>query len=97
MKTVFIFGAGASKYAGAPLMNDFFDRAQEINRAEKIRTGKPIVSFETVLDAISDLGIIHSKAYLDLDNLETVFEAIEMGLIIGGIEVGKEILKTGSI
>ena len=32
MKTVFIFGAGASKKAGAPLMSDFLDRASDLYR-----------------------------------------------------------------
>ena len=32
MKTVFIFGAGASRLAGGPLMSDFFDKAEHLLR-----------------------------------------------------------------
>jgi hypothetical protein len=73
-RTVFILGAGASADAGAPLMGDFFDRAERLIP----RAGKYQEAFETVFRGRAELQRVHSKARLDLDNLETVFAAIEM-------------------
>lgn len=36
IKSVFIFGAGASRSAGGPLMSDFFDKAQRLLRLNKV-------------------------------------------------------------
>ena len=71
---VFILGAGASRYAGAPLMGDFFERAELL-----LKESEP---FATVRRAISALQRVHSKSDLDLYNLESVFGALEMARII---------------
>ena len=82
MKTVFIFGAGASAQAGAPLMSNFIDQAHDLLRF-KIRGVEEVRSdFEAVFDAIAELQRVHSKSYLDLDNIEIVFGAIEMALLL---------------
>lgn len=81
MKTVFIFGAGASRDAGAPLMSEFFDKSEQLLRLNQVSPVK--AQFEDVFKAIAELQSVHSKSYLDLDNLESVFSAIEMGLLIG--------------
>jgi hypothetical protein len=77
---VFILGAGASKLAGAPLMNDFLDRAEYLWRAGQIREGGG--SFERVFQAISELQQVHSKSQLDIQNVESVFAAFEMAKTI---------------
>jgi hypothetical protein len=82
MKTVFILGAGASKQAGAPLMTDFLDCAYDLMRLKTQGIIESKKDFENVFDAISELQGVHSKSYLDLDNIEIVFGAIEMGLLL---------------
>ena len=80
MKSVFIFGAGASRQAGGPLMSDFFDKAERLLRLNKVPEAK--AEFEDVFKAISELQPMHAKSFFDLDNLEMVFGAIEMGQLI---------------
>lgn len=82
MKTLFILGAGASKKAGAPLMSNFLDKAEELCRQSSYLSDSKGF-FDDVFKARSELQGIHSKSYLDLDNIETIFGAIEMGRIIG--------------
>lgn len=72
---VFILGAGASRDAGGPLMTDFLDKARDLWEGnEKISRDK----FELVFNGLSQLRHVHSKANLDLNNLEAVFAAFEM-------------------
>lgn len=79
-EVVFVLGAGASKEAGAPLMANFLDKADELRRHGKVNQFKP--DFDRVFDAISALQQVQSKAELDLDNIESVFAAFEMGRLI---------------
>lgn len=83
MKTVFIFGAGASALAGAPLMSGFLDRAHDLLRMKMPGVTEAEDAFNDVFDAIAELKGVHSKSYLDLNNIEIVFGAIEMGLLLG--------------
>ncbi|MFB0536107.1 MAG: hypothetical protein ACETWR_14120 [Anaerolineae bacterium] len=73
---VFILGAGASKQAGAPLMNDFLDVAYDLWRVGRVWDANE--SFEAVFRGISALQGVHSKAQLDIENVESVFTAFEM-------------------
>ena len=82
MKTVFLFGAGASQMAGAPLMANFLDRASDLLRVKTPGVIEAKEQFEDVFDAISELKGVHSKAFLDLNNIEIVFGVIEMGLLL---------------
>lgn len=82
MKTIFILGAGASQMAGAPLMADFLDRAYDLLRTKVKGVIEAKYQFEDVFNAISELQGVHSKAFLDLNNIEIVFGAIEMGLLL---------------
>lgn len=82
MKTVFILGAGASKQSGAPLMSDFFDRAQDLLRMKTKGVIEAEKEFEDVFTAISELQRVHAKSYLDLNNIEIVFGAIEMSILL---------------
>lgn len=80
-ENVFIFGAGASKDAGVPLMNDFIKEGlalknKKISRAEKI-------DFDRVDQAITSLyNSLYSKINIELINIEDVFGLIEMGKIL---------------
>ncbi len=74
---MFILGAGASAEAHAPMMSDFLDRADELR---KRGAGS---EFELVFRAIAALQAVHSKAQLNLDNLESVFGAFEMAQLAG--------------
>ena len=82
MKTVFILGAGASAQAGAPLMNDFLDRAHDLmdQGVQGAYAAKP--EFDMVFDAMAELQAIQAKSYLNLSNLEVLFGAIEMGRMV---------------
>jgi len=81
VKTVFILGAGASKPAGVPLMADFLSTATTLWRTGQVEgVGE---SFSAVFRAISALQNVHSKADLDIHNLEAVFTAFEMAEALG--------------
>lgn len=82
MKTVFILGAGASRQAGGPLMSDFLDKAEELYRTSR-GIGEAKEAFDDVFKSVSELQGIHAKAYLNLDNFETLFGAIELAKITG--------------
>ncbi|MFA5146951.1 MAG: hypothetical protein WC515_06245 [Candidatus Omnitrophota bacterium] len=77
---VFILGAGASKEAGAPLMADFLEKADELRKTDNL--GEYKSDFDDVFNAISALQPVHSKSELNLDNIESVFAAFEMGQLI---------------
>jgi NAD-dependent SIR2 family protein deacetylase len=80
-KNVFVLGAGASAAAGVPLMGQFLDRAHDLLQANE--TGDAKAAFERLFEAINILPQVHSKATLDIDNVESVFSALEMASIIG--------------
>jgi hypothetical protein len=78
-RTVFILGAGASKKAGAPLMGDFLDIARDLWRGRHATNE----AFGKVFRGISRLQQVHSKASLDIHNVESVFAAFEMSKTLG--------------
>jgi hypothetical protein len=77
---VFILGAGASRQCGAPLMHDFLDIASDLLRANAVQEKR--AAFEQVFSAIGALQAVHSKAQLDLNNIESIFTVLELGRII---------------
>lgn len=77
---VFILGAGASRDAGAPVMNDFLEVAENLNKNGQ--SGEYKKEFAAVFSAISDLQIGLSKSKYSLDNIESVFEIFEMASMI---------------
>jgi hypothetical protein len=81
VSVVFILGAGASAQAGVPMMRQFLDRAHDLWRAGRVGNAKD--SFDLVFDAVGVLPQVHSKAMLDVDNVESVFSAFEMAGVIG--------------
>lgn len=80
-KVVFVLGAGSSKAAGAPLMNEFFDVADRLYA--KGNLGNSTQDFQKVAKARSNLQQVHSKCELDLANLETVFTALDLAKTLG--------------
>lgn len=77
---VFILGAGASRQCGAPLMSDFLDVASNLLRSNAVQEKR--AEFEKVFSAIGALQSVHSKAQLDLNNIESIFTVLELGRII---------------
>ena len=77
---VFILGAGASVHSGVPMMAGFLDQARKIYSEGVENTWKP--HFERVFNILVGLQIVHSKAILDLNNIEAVFTTFEMGQTI---------------
>lgn len=87
---VFILGAGASRQAGGPLMSDFLDVASDLLRSNQVNTKRE--EFNRVFAAIGGLQAVHSKAQLDLNNIESIFTALELGRVIQrvpGMEAGE--------
>jgi len=78
---VFVLGAGASVHCGTPLMKDFLDVARDLARSGEVKEAEN--SFGNVLDAVGKLFAVHSKANLDLNNIESVYTAFEMGRLLG--------------
>jgi hypothetical protein len=73
---VFILGAGCSKLAGAPLINEFLDTASYLHSTGQVTPKSE--HFERVFKAIGSLQAVHSKAQLDLYNIESIFNAFEI-------------------
>src|SRR5258708_19789836 len=82
-RNTFILGAGASREGGAPLMWDFIDVGRELVRAGGVNDAR--ANFDAVFGAISALQRVHSKSQFDLNNVETVFTAFEMGHVLGSL------------
>jgi hypothetical protein len=74
-------GAGASKDSGAPLMNEFLDRARKLYGSGECNE-KFKEDFECVFRAVSNLQRIHSKSDLNIFNIEDVFATFEMAKLI---------------
>jgi hypothetical protein len=91
--TVFILGAGASKEAGAPLMNDFLDAADLLHRTGRIPDPADQIDFELVAEGRAALDAVYAKASIDSDNLESVFGAFEMAAMfrqdLGRLSMGE--------
>lgn len=80
-QAVFILGAGASRDCGAPLMYDFLDTASRLLSIGEVSHKKE--HFNRVFKAISSLQAVHSKSQLDLNNIESIFTALEIANILG--------------
>jgi hypothetical protein len=77
---VFVLGAGASKMAGAPLMANFLDVADDLRKQNLAK--EVLEDFDLVFKARAELQKAHSKAQLDIMNLESVFAAFEMAKLL---------------
>jgi len=78
---VLILGAGTSAEAGAPLMKDFLKTADRLRERNEVAGFKE--DFDLVSGLIDDLQNAHSKAQLELENIESVFATLEMGQLTG--------------
>jgi hypothetical protein len=79
---VFVLGAGASADAKAPLASDFMDKARLLLRGGGLPE-RDVAAFDLVFKARDALKAAHSKAELDLSNLESLFGAFEMAALFG--------------
>ncbi|HEB36535.1 hypothetical protein LCGC14_0896090 [marine sediment metagenome] len=80
-ENVFIFGAGASKDAGVPLMNKFIEEGLALKNKKISPTEK--IDFDRVDQAITSLNnSLYSKINIELINIEDVFGLIEMGRLL---------------
>ena len=77
---VFILGAGASWHTGAPLMNNFLDKAEGLLASGQVDDSQE--HFQDVFKAIHSLQAVDYKSSLDLDNLEQVFATFEAGKLL---------------
>src|ERR1700688_1875071 len=77
---VFVLGAGASVGAGAPVMRDFLDIAYDLMKRGQNR--EIAADSDLVFKGLDALQRVHSKAELDLQNLEAVFAAFEMAKLL---------------
>lgn len=80
-RTVFILGAGASRQTGAPLMKDFLDLAEGLLVRNEVQDSAG--EFRLVFKGLNALSHAHSKATLDVINIESVFAAFEMAKLLG--------------
>lgn len=80
-KHVFVLGAGASAAAGAPLMWNFLDVAEDLRRTSQ--SGVDEADFALVFEGIHFLRRAHSNAQIDTDNIESVLAAFEMAALFG--------------
>ena len=78
---IFVLGAGASVHCGTPLMKDFLNVARNLQRRGEV--GEASNAFNNILAAVNNLFAVHSKANLDIDNIESAYTAFEMGKLLG--------------
>ena len=83
MRTIFILGAGASREAGAPLMGNFLETANRLLRSDGALSQSDRDSFDLVFRARAALQSVHSKASLNIDNLESLYGAFDMAALFG--------------
>jgi hypothetical protein len=84
-ENLFILGAGASFDAGAPLMNGFFDKANELLGSGQSNPHSE--AFKDVFHLLKELRPVYANSYLDLNNIESLFGAIEMGRIVNSLGI----------
>ncbi len=77
---MFILGAGASRHCGGPLVSDFLNIAADLKLSHP--NIDPDGHFERVFITRSRLQSVHSKADLDLNNIEALYTALELGKVI---------------
>ena len=68
---VFILGAGASVDAGAPVMKNFLDVADNLWKSGISENAKD--DFIDIFKALGKLQLAQAKANIDLNNIEDVF------------------------
>ena len=81
-RTVFILGAGASVHAGAPVMKNFLDVAEDLLLGGHLDS-QDAKQFHAVFKGMHGLQGSLAKASMDLSNIESVFAAFEMAALLG--------------
>jgi hypothetical protein len=74
---VFILGAGASATTGAPLMRNFLSVSDDLLRQGSFKEDSEEI--DSVFQLKAKLGGVYRSSYLDINNIESLFGAIEMG------------------
>lgn len=87
-RTVIILGAGASADCGTPLMGNFLDVARDVLRSNAAYTNGS--AFQDVFDAIAGLQRVHSKARLDLYNIESIYTTFEIATLLSRLPGTRE-------
>lgn len=82
-RVVFVLGAGASSGAGVPVMKEFLGKSERLMEEHNVQ-GKDD-DFRLIFEAIGQLQLTHSKGWINLDNLESVFAAFEFARLLGGL------------
>ena len=80
-ENVFILGAGASAEAGAPLSENFLDRAHELLNRGKFEESSE--SVEAVLSFLDESEALYSRADIDIDDVEALFTLIDAAGFFG--------------
>ena len=75
-KSVYILGAGFSRYANLPLMNDFFFRAKDYYF--KLSDEKDQHAFKKIFKYVDDFSIAKNIINTDFYNIEELLSIIEM-------------------
>ncbi|MCD4829992.1 MAG: hypothetical protein K8R90_11235 [Candidatus Cloacimonetes bacterium] len=81
MKTAYILGAGFSRAAGFPLMNDFFFQARNLYARGGLST-EDEKAFEQVFSFVNNYSKAKNYLSFDLFNMEDLFSIIEMRKLI---------------
>lgn len=74
-----ILGAGASYDAGAPLMFNFLDVAEDLLLTDKFRDRD---EFTALFNKIKSLNSVQAKSNIDLNNIESVLGLLEMSELL---------------
>lgn len=83
-RNVFILGAGFSREAGAPLLNDFLDRSREFYDDPSSSLDKQErAQFGEVFKFKREVAKAREKFRIDLDNIEQLFGLVEMSNRLG--------------
>ncbi len=85
-KTIYIFGAGASRHTGAPLLGDFLVTSRLLLEQEKEPPDEKSKPFMNVFQWIDRLRSSTYYVDFDLDNLEHIFSLAEMKKQLGSAE-----------
>jgi len=86
--STYIIGAGFSKFAGLPLMNDFFYRAKEIYTSLS-DNDKNKINFEKVFDFYKKYSEVKNFMNMDLMNIEELLSIIEMNQFLNNTRMKK--------
>lgn len=80
-KVLFVLGAGASRSIGVPVMAEFLDQAESLLRSQPRSIAS--AEFELAFKVLAALQVVHAKSVADLLNVESLFNLVEMGRLIG--------------